>query len=67
MVFLVVVEGVVAGGAAKNVCSMAALGLNPALVMSNTFVTYFSYHRPIVTVIPSSEATSNVNITKVTD
>ncbi|XP_044589254.1 uncharacterized protein LOC123268337 [Cotesia glomerata] len=36
-------------------------------VMSNTFVTYFSYHRPIVTVIPSSEATSNITITEVTD
>jgi len=36
-------------------------------VMSNNCVTYFSYHRPIVTVIPSSEATSNVNITEVTD
>lgn len=35
-------------------------------VMSNTFVTYFSYHRPIVTVIPS-EATSNITITEVTD
>jgi hypothetical protein len=34
-------------------------------VMSNTFVIYFSYHQPIVTVIPS-EATSNVTITKVT-
>lgn len=36
-------------------------------VMPNTFVTYFSYHRPIVIVIPSSEATSNVTITEVTD
>ena len=36
-------------------------------VMSNTFVTYFSYHRPIVTVIPSSEVTSNITITEVTD
>lgn len=36
-------------------------------VMSNNCVTYFSYHRPIVTVIRSSEATSNVNITEVTN
>ncbi|XP_074115768.1 uncharacterized protein LOC141538285 [Cotesia typhae] len=35
-------------------------------VSSNTFVTYFSYHRPIVIVI-SAEETSNITITEVTD
>ena len=41
MVFLVVVEGGVAGGAAKNVCSMAALGLNPALPIGVSYVSYY--------------------------
>lgn len=35
-------------------------------VSSNTFVTYFSYHRPIITVIPPEE-TSNITITELTD
>lgn len=34
-------------------------------VMSNTFVAYFSYHRPIVTLIPSKTA-STVTVTDVT-
>ncbi|XP_063993115.1 uncharacterized protein LOC135170887 [Diachasmimorpha longicaudata] len=35
-------------------------------VPSNIFVMYFSYHRPIVTVIPAEE-TSNITITEITN